>query len=59
MSEMNITSVEYVRMDGEIDHIKTVIDGKTYAVPLTAGNRHYAEIMRQVNAGTLTIQDAD
>jgi len=23
------------------------------------GNRHYAEIMRQVEAGTLTIQDAD
>jgi hypothetical protein len=59
MNEMNITSAQYVRMDDEIDHIKTVIDGTTYAVPPTAGNRHYDEIMRQVEAGTLTIQDAD
>jgi hypothetical protein len=28
-------------------------------IPLAAGNRHYDEIMRQVEAGTLTIQEAD
>jgi len=28
-------------------------------VPLDPANRHYAEILRQVDAGTLTIQDAD
>jgi hypothetical protein len=27
--------------------------------PLPAGNRHYEEIMRQVEAGDLTIQEAD
>jgi len=28
-------------------------------VPLTPGNRHYDEIMRQVDAGDLVIQEAD
>jgi len=28
-------------------------------VPLAPANRHYAEIMRQVEAGTLTIAEAD
>jgi len=28
-------------------------------VPLDPANRHYAEIMRQVEAGTLTIDPAD
>lgn len=31
----------------------------TITVPLDPANRHYAEIMRQVDAGDLTIQDAD
>ena len=34
-------------------------DGKIISVPLDLDNRHYAEIMRQVDAGTLTIQEAD
>ncbi len=29
------------------------------SVPLDPANRHYAEIMRQVEAGTLTIEEAD
>ena len=28
-------------------------------VPLVKGNRHYDEIMRQVDAGELTIADAE
>lgn len=39
--------------------IMAVIDGTTTGVPLQAGNRHYEEIMRQVDAGDLTIADAD
>ena len=35
------------------------IDGVHSAVPMEVGNRHYDEIMRQVEAGTLTIADAD
>ena len=39
--------------------VNATIDGIAMSVPLAAGNRHYDEIMRQVEAGTLTIQDAD
>lgn len=61
MDEMIITSAQYVASEGGEDGqcIECQIDGKRYAVPLAAGNRHYDEIMRQVEAGTLTIQDAE
>ena len=39
--------------------IRVVIEGKTYDVPIAQGNRHYDEILRQVEAGTLTIAPAD
>ena len=39
--------------------IKATIDGLTCSVPIDENNRHYAEIMKQVKAGTLTIADAD
>jgi hypothetical protein len=29
------------------------------SVPLDPSNRHYAEILRQVETGTLVIEDAD
>jgi len=41
------------------DNIKATIDGVEMFVPLDPANRHYAEILRQVAAGTLTIADAD
>lgn len=56
---MNITSAQYTSYDGENSGIKCVVDGETIFVPLSEGNRHYAEIMRQVEAGELTIQEAD
>jgi len=60
MNEMNITSAQYERnMDGVTSSIIAVIDGKTFGIPLDPANRHYAEIMRQVEAGTLTIEDAE
>ena len=34
-----------------------VIDDKQCQVPLTGGNRHYREIMDQVEAGTLVMGD--
>ena len=46
-------------MTGETASITAVIDGVTMSVPLDPANRHYAEIMRQVEAGELTIQPAD
>ena len=61
MSEMTITSAQYVKdWSGKNQSIEAVIDGVTMSVPLNApGNRHYSEIMRQVEAGTLTIAGAD
>ena len=57
---MNITSAKYSNgLDGKITSILANIDGQEYYVPLAAGNRHYDEIMRQVEAGTLVIQEAD
>lgn len=44
---------------GELTSIKATINGVEMYVPIDPANRHYAEIMRQVDAGTLTIQEAD
>ena len=44
---------------GDNTGIKATIDGIEMSVPLDPANRHYAEIMRQVAAGELTIADAE
>ena len=49
----------YIALDGNNTSIEVVVDGTTMSVPLDPANRHYAEILRLVEAGTLTIQDAD
>jgi hypothetical protein len=60
MDEMNIESAQYaVDMEGNNTSITATIDGITMSVPLDPANRHYAEILRQVEAGTLTIADAE
>ena len=57
---MNITSAQYnVGIDGNNSNIKATIDGQDMFVPLDPANRHYAEILKQVEAGTLTIADAE
>jgi len=57
---MNITSAQYLKdnVTDTVASIGAVVDGKDVLVPLDPANRHYAEILRQVAAGTLTIQDA-
>ncbi len=61
MNEINITSAQYLQsgMTGENSGIKVVIDDQILFAPLDTANRHYAEILRQVAAGELTIADAD
>ena len=62
MNDMNITSAKYVASAYDAsanESIIAIIDGDTLNVPLFVGNRHYDEIMRQVEAGDLTILDAD
>ena len=58
---MNISSAKYSAhpITNENEDIIATIDGQEMRVPLTLGNRHYDEIMRQVEAGDLTIADAD
>ena len=57
---MNITSAQYYNdLDGNQAGLKSTVDGKELLIPMDTTNRHYAEIMRQVDAGTLTIADAD
>ena len=60
MNEMNIENAQYMNnLFNELDHIDATIDGIEMSVPLDPANRHYAEILRQVEAGTLTIADAE
>jgi hypothetical protein len=58
---MNIESAVYSVdiITGENTSINATIDGITLSVPLDPANRHYAEILRQVEAGTLVIQEAE
>ena len=58
---MNITTAQYVAdsISGNNSSIKATIDGQEMSVPLDTDNRHYAEILKQVEAGDLTIADAD
>ena len=60
-NEMNITSASHARDERTNANrgYSIVIDGEEMFVPLAPTNRHYAEIMRQVDAGELTIADAD
>lgn len=57
---MNITFAKYISWHKGINaSICVIIDGTQMYVPLDPANRHYAEIMRQVEAGTLTILPPD
>ena len=58
-NSMTITKAQYYAPDGRNVCIQATIDGQVMSVPLDPANRHYAEILRQVEAGTLTIQEAD
>ena len=57
---MNITLAEYRKdLNGKNETIFAVIDGQEWFVPLDPENTHYAEILAQVKAGTLTIKDPE
>ena len=57
---MKIEKAEYV-VDKivNIKVIRAIIDGVQSIVPLDSKNRHYAEIMKQVEEGQLKIKDAE
>lgn len=58
---MEITSAQYIQDEttGVVSVISATIDGQELFVPMDPANRHYAEIMRQVEAGELVVQGAD
>ena len=61
---MNITLAKYIKVitptDEEIiNSVKATIGGVESFVPMDEANTDYAEILRQVAAGELTIADAD
>jgi len=57
-TSMNITSATYYFYIKGDKNILATIDGVEMFVPLDPANLHYAEILRQVEAGVLTIQEA-
>jgi hypothetical protein len=57
MDNMTITEAQYTSEANAT--IRCLINGIRMQVPCDPDNRHYDEIMRQVEAGTLTIADAD
>lgn len=63
---MEIKNVKYqkeydedMKVTGDNIGIRAEIDGQSVIVPLDPDNSDYAEIMKQVEAKTLTIADAD
>tara|TARA_Y100000361_G_C11121644_1_gene323556 strand:- start:751 stop:939 length:189 start_codon:yes stop_codon:yes gene_type:complete len=61
INKMTITNAKYVKDNITNDNrcIVAVIDGQHCSVPMNLDNTHYIEIKRQVDAGELTIKDAD
>lgn len=60
-TEMTISNAQYISdpITDRVTTIRATIDGQERFIPLDERNVHYAEILRQVEAGTLVIQEAD
>ena len=57
---MIITNAKYDKgADNENCSIGVTIDNVVMCVPLDENNRHYEEILKQVDEGTITIAEAD
>jgi len=59
---MKIESPKYQNdpLTGQENHcIKATINGMTAFIPIDPDNADFAEIQKQIAAGTLTIEDAD
>ena len=57
---MIFENAQYVKGNNDrVVAISAVADGKNVSIPILIGNRYYDEIKKQLDAGTLTIEDAD
>ena len=57
---MVITNAKYAettKEENETQSIYATIDGKESSVPMDTANRHYAEILKQVTDGDITIAE--
>ena len=64
MENLNISSVKWIRDPITRENSTTTIilvetNGQESIIPTDPSNSYYAEILRQVDAGELTIEDAD
>ena len=61
MENITFESAKYVTdsMTGKVSGIVVLMNNIETNLPLDPANRHYAEILRQVEAGTLTIAPAE
>ena len=60
--KMKIENAEYILCgypENQWKQVKATIDGEELFIPLDENNRHYEEILRQVEAGTITIKETD
>ena len=57
---MIIENAKYNKDTNDVNcSINATIDGVVMSVPLDTANRHYAEILKQVADGDITIAEAD
>ena len=57
---MEIKDAQYNKNDnGDNVSINCTIGEVEWSIPLDPSNAHYAEILKRVKEGTLTIKDAD
>ena len=57
---MNIENAQYQNdLNGNKSCIKADVENITMFIPLDPNNRHYAEILKQVEAKKLSIKKAD
>ena len=54
-----ISNAKYVSIGGQNIAVMATINNVVMSVPLDPDNTDFAEIQRQIDAGTLTIADAD
>tara|TARA_R110000796_G_scaffold225147_2_gene341516 strand:+ start:889 stop:1068 length:180 start_codon:yes stop_codon:yes gene_type:complete len=58
MNDTIITNAKYHTSYGSNVSVSAIINGKLMSVPMDSDNTEYAEILRQVEAGDLTIEAA-
>ena len=58
---MVITNAKYIKdtVTNQNSAVSATIDGQSYNIPIDTANRHYAEILKQVADGDITIAEAD